>query len=738
MENANSDEDKRLKALEQYHILDTGYEQAFDNITTLAGLICKTPVSLISIIAKDRQWFKSAIGLKLKEISRHISFCEYTLACDDILEIPDASLDVRFQDNPLVQHEPHLRFYAGAPLIDKEGNHLGSICVLDKLPKLLTAEQKTSLAALAGVIMALLEARKNQYIYHEDLNFQIVKRTKELEQSLSIIQASFTSTNDGILIVNLDRVRQSYNEAYLKMWDLPLNVIADDNQQVTIQYCINLVKDSNEFLDKINFYYANPTAEGQDEIKFINGKSYLRITQPQTLNGKIIGRIWRFTDITNRLELEKNISFLTTHDSLTKLANRDFFIEKINLTIRLKRNFARKLGVINFEITDLNLINLRLGYEAGNQVLLQIAIRLKTELAKNHLIGRVGGNDFGVLAVYETDHELLVLVNHIIEIISKDYLYNNEKLQIKFRLGISVSPDDESDGTVLLAFAHLAMRSAKISYKASYNFYSVELNDFVSAKVQFENDLSQAIQNKEIYLVYQPLINLKTNSIIGVEALSRWKNSSGKMIPPIEFISVAEESNLIILLGNWVIEQACLQIKLWQEQNIKVVPIAINISNKQFIQEDFEEYLFKTLSKYKVDPIYIQLELTESILLENIKLMSEKINRIANLGILFSLDDFGTGYSSLHYLAQIKFSKLKIDQSFLRGISSNLVNQAIIQTIITLGKKLGIITIAEGVETNDQVELLKIEGCNQGQGYLFSHPLTVSEYERFIKVKHDL
>ncbi len=376
-------------------------------------------------------------------------------------------------------------------------------------------------------------------------------------------------------------------------------------------------------------------------------------------------------------------------------------------------------------------INDTLGHSIGDVLLQAVANRLIGCLRKGDSVSRLGGDEFAIFLTGVTHKEVGEIAQRIITSMSESITLDHIEIFITPSIGISMYPEDGDDIEALLKHADAAMYLAKEQGKNNYQFFSEELHQILAKKLQLERELRKALDEKQFTLHYQPKIQLQTGQIIGMEALIRWEHPDLGLIPPIQFIPIAEETGLIVPLGEWVMRTACQQIKVWQEAGFTQLAVAVNISLRQFMQNNLIEMITSILEETGLSPQCLELEITESMAL-NVDYTIRILNRLKGLGISISIDDFGTGYSSLSYLSQFPIDRLKIDQSFVRNLNPR--NQAIIKTIIHMAHNMKIAVIAEGVETQEHVDFLKEQMCNEVQGYFYSKPLPTKEIDSYLQV----
>ncbi|PFO03314.1 PAS domain S-box protein [Bacillus sp. AFS076308] len=446
------------------------------------------------------------------------------------------------------------------------------------------------------------------------------------------------------------------------------------------------------------------------------------------------------TDITQRKINEKKREWEALHDPLTGLPNRRAFHQDLIERIKLAKLNQESIAVIFLDLDRFKIINDTLNHENGDLLLKKVAERLSKADDKrvtDFSVYRLGGDEFTFILFSVTKDETTLFVKRLLNIFKKSFTLKDHELFVTSSLGISMYPTDGDHPDVLIKNADIAMYSSKESGRNSYSFFTQEMNDDYQKKMVLEKALRKALHSNELKIVYQPKMDIETNSIIGMEALLRWESSELGMISPAEFIPLAEETGIILPLGEWVLKSACIQNKIWQDMGYTPISVSVNISMRQFYDGNFVESVINILEETKLDAQYLDLEITESISMANIDSVISTLNELRAMGISISIDDFGTGYSSLSYLKKFPINNLKIDRSFVRDITSNSENRAIVKTIISMANNLNLDVIAEGVETEEELKFLKANGCIIVQGYLFSPPITDEEFERSFLEQHN-
>lgn len=441
-------------------------------------------------------------------------------------------------------------------------------------------------------------------------------------------------------------------------------------------------------------------------------------------------------DITERKRSEEKIKHMAYYDELTDLPNRTLFKDRLIQECHLADRNKDYIAILFMDIDHFKGINDTLGHLVGDMLIQKVSARLKEVLRASDTVARFGGDEFAIIIPHLKD---VKGVNHVLKSIvqsfSSPFTILEHELFVNFTIGYSYYPIDGDNIDILLRNADTAMYHAKENGRNCYQRYESEMTKQVSRNLLIQNSLRQAIKNEELVLHYQPQVDLKTGIITGVEALIRWQHPENGLVYPGMFIRIAEDSGLIVPMGEWIIRTACEQAKAWQEEGYAPIIMAINLSPRQFKEAGFANNVIRIIHETGIDAKYIELELTESILVDNSTSVSKALDEFKNASISLSLDDFGTGYSSLSYLKLFPIDKLKIDQSFIRDMLLNKSDASLVRAIISMAKALGLKTIAEGVETKEQLKFLHEENCGEIQGYFISKPVPAEMICEFMQKK---
>ncbi|HUF21635.1 MAG TPA: EAL domain-containing protein [Burkholderiales bacterium] len=437
-------------------------------------------------------------------------------------------------------------------------------------------------------------------------------------------------------------------------------------------------------------------------------------------------------DITERKRAEERAQFLANYDVLTGLPNRFLMQDRVTQACSQAHRNRLRVALMHIDLDRFKVVNDTLGYYVGDALLKQAADRIKRCGREGDTVARIGGDEFSIVFLNVTSLQgLSAAAEKVLAELAKPFSRDGQDLFCSASIGISLFPDDSANVDDLIKHADAAMHSAKDLGRNNFQFFTDALNREVQERMLLESGLRQAIQRDELRLLYQPKIDLSTREIVGAEALMRWEHPALGQVSPARFIPVAEDSGMMGQMGEWVLRTACRQIRAWRDAGLEIA-VAVNVSPRQFKQQDLADLVFKVLKETTVPASLLEIELTESAVMEDAEASVVMLERLKDFGVRISIDDFGTGYSSLSYLKRLPLDVLKIDQSFVRDISTDPNDAAIVRAVITLTRSLGMKVIAEGVETEAQLAFLNAYGCQYAQGYLFGQPMTADELAQHV------
>jgi diguanylate cyclase (GGDEF)-like protein len=430
---------------------------------------------------------------------------------------------------------------------------------------------------------------------------------------------------------------------------------------------------------------------------------------------------------------EENLRYQAYHDALTDLPNRLLFAEHLSPELAQARRKSRPLAVLFLDLDHFKVINDTLGRAVGDQLLKEVAKRLRSAVRESDTVARVGGDEFTILlAELGNPVDAAMIAEKLLRVVSGSVMLGGRELSVTASIGIALHPSDGKDAESLLQNADIAMYQAKEMGRNHYQLSSPTTNASKGLeRLSMENSIWRGLEGREFELYYQPQLDLQTESVACVEALIRWPRADGKITEPGDFVPLAEGSRLIVPLGEWVLRSACSQAKAWQDEGLSGVRVAVNVSVREFQELDFLSKLDEVLRETRLDPGSLDLEITESMAMQNVELTLAVLRQVRELGVGVVLDDFGTGHSSLSYLKLLPITKVKIDRSFVRDVSRDSGDAAIVSAVIAMAQTLKLKVVAEGVETAEQLAYLKEQGCHEIQGYFFSRPMPAWSIPRF-------
>jgi diguanylate cyclase (GGDEF)-like protein/PAS domain S-box-containing protein len=451
--------------------------------------------------------------------------------------------------------------------------------------------------------------------------------------------------------------------------------------------------------------------------------------------GHVIGAVIVFHDVSAARAMSLQMTHSAQHDLVTNLPNRLLLSDRITQSISLARRQNRPIAVLFLDLDRFKYINDSLGHATGDQLLQSVSKRLLAGVRASDTVSRQGGDEF-VILLSEITHpeDAATSASKILHSLSAPHSIEGQDLHIDGSIGISVYPEDGEDAETLIKNADTAMYHAKEEGRNNFQFFKAEMNMKAVERQSLEGGLRRALEREEFLLHYQPKVNLDTGEITGAEALIRWQPPGRGLVLPAQFVPIAEDCGLIIQIGRWVLHEACRQAREWQDAGLPLKRVSVNVSAVEFHDKGFVEGVRRTLSETGFEARYLDLELTEGVLMEDAESTAAVLRELRTMGIQVAVDDFGTGYSSLSYLRQFAVDVLKIDQSFVHSISGDANDSAIVNAIIDMGKNLKLRVIAEGVETQEQREYLQTQNCAEGQGYLFSRPLAAAQFAHLLQM----
>lgn len=554
----------------------------------------------------------------------------------------------------------------------------------------------------------------------ENILFSIIYDTGEKVKQKLMFEQLFFASPYAVAILDNEQKIININDNFSEMFQYNL-------QEIKGKFINNIVSPHNnkDLIDKnLEIIYKGQIVKQEGKRRRKDGLliDVEVIGYPVIYHQSVIGVYIIYIDISHKQK-----------DNLTGLYNRNYFLETVDEKIDDYIETNEMFSVVVIGIEDFRDINDTLGHIIGDNLLTVIAKRLISVLNSNYLISRIDGDEFGILVSSANKDDLLSLSDKILESLDQPYIISNTKLYLKFNIGISSYPKDGNNSKNLIRFSSAAINQSKNKTNKNISFYNSKISEKLEQRFFLANYLFSAIPNNELSIYYQPIFNIKDKKIVGAEALLRWQNDILGEVPPDKFIPIAEKTGQIISIGEWVIKTVCEQINLWKQKKIKLVPISINISVNQLENINFSKRVINIIKSKNINPQIIELEITERVSSGDTEKIVRNIKELKENGIRISMDDFGTGFSSLGQIDIYELDKLKIDKIFIDHLTCGSKRQNLVKTIIAMAENLNLVTVAEGIETNEQLSYLKGLGCHLGQGFIFSKPLNVEDIEELFK-----
>ena len=559
--------------------------------------------------------------------------------------------------------------------------------------------------------------------------FKDISERKRLEEELARLASIVKSSDDAILATDPDGIITIWNLGAERIFQLTareiqgkhLSILApDDRKDYLVRLCQGM-EDQSAHLDMVYL------RKDDSQIHISLSLSPLKDSE-----GAVVGISGIARDVTRRAEREENIRHQAMHDPLTDLPNRKLFMDFLALELAQARRNRKNLAVLFLDLDHFKQINDTLGHAAGDLLLQTVAQRLKGCVRESDTVARIGGDEFNVLMpdLQKTD-DVGTVVGKIMRVFEAPFLLDNVEIKATTSVGVSMFPADGESSSDLVQKADSAMYIAKQTSGNAYQFYNAEINERTVRRQRMERQLRQAVARNQLELLFQPLVRLDTGKLVGAEALLRWRHPDEGLLLPEHFLGVAEETGAIVPLGEWAIRTACAQMKHWQERG-HAFTVTVNLSNRQFHQPNLLQMTSRVLAETGLDPQYLELDVTENAIMDDLDSSIRNMRRLTGLGVKFSVDDFGIGASSLQCISQLPIGRVKIDRSFIRDILTQSNDLAVVTAVISMSHNLGMKVNAVGVELQEQLTLVRDNGCDEVQGDLISKPLPAEEFERLV------
>jgi diguanylate cyclase (GGDEF)-like protein/PAS domain S-box-containing protein len=560
-----------------------------------------------------------------------------------------------------------------------------------------------------------------------------ITKRRQAEEALlfktALLEGQMETSLDGILVVDEASVISLANRQFALIFGVPCGLLNTANDLLVREHVMDTMTDPEAFRKKVEYLYGHRQEKSRDELRLKSGMILDRYSSPLVDSaGKYRGRIWYFRDITDGKAAEERSQFLALHDALTGLPQRTLLQDRMGTALAGARRRDEKVALLYLDVDRFKNINDTFGHAYGDDVLKEVARRLREFSREQDTVARLSGDEFMVMLTGVKDAAgVAIAAQRLLDTMKPQFLVREQALNVGCSIGVSIFPEHGTDGETLIKNADEALYSAKDRGRGNVRFFTDRMNVQVTERLTLDRSLRLALNQEEFFLVYQPQVETETGRIIGLEALIRWQHPKLGLLSPDRFIPIAENNGLILPIGEWVLRTACAQARKWQDDGLPAVPVAVNVSPIQFRQESFCALIRKVLQETVLAPQYLELELTEGLLLANSDATLSVLRELKEMGLNLAIDDFGTGYSNLSFLKQFPVDKLKIDRSFVRDIAVDCDDRAITSAIISMAKSLHLRVIAEGVESEAQMSFLRKHRCDEIQGYYFSEPLSADD-----------
>lgn len=746
-------EEQRIARLLGFEILDTANDPMLDRLTRLASIICDVPAAMISLIDRNRQWFKSVYGLPIRETPRDISFCAHAIMDPErIFVVSDTTKDPRFATNPLVTESPYIRFYAGAPLVTEDRIPIGTFCVVDYKPKQLTDHQLEGLRRLSEIAMDLIEIHRSNTKLTRLLHLEKEVYSRLLRSSADLVTTAPTFDEAlNFLMNHLDenlgwltaRIRNmqtggttgiSYNKSLPFDPELPLiwqKIDSDPHSAAEIHSHTRFVSTAPL---RPEYSYLSVPIRIRDRLVAL-----IELIYPD--HRKVEKRIQEIFDlmasnlaiVAERELVLIDLQHQATHDHLTGAANRPVIMKGLEKAIRESESISPDSILLFFDIDGFKEVNDNFGHETGDRLLIEITKRLNGICRSNDLLGRLSGDEFVLLARgIDVENGLGELLNRIQKTLSTSFMIGELEIRVNASIGCAVIADPDLTPMELLRRAEEAMYLVKTGERKGFCIADEEVVRIFSIKRALDRKVKDAFQNNRFFAMFQPIVDLRTGGVAGFEALMRILDRNGNVMEASEFMPTIQRTRYLPQLDDYVLAETLRTFRSDSTKNYLAIEgfrFSVNIGPAILSSKGYAMNCLSQLSKNNLSPHNLMLEIIESSLLQPSEAVIANLTTLREHGVAIALDDFGTGYSNLQQLSTLPVDIIKIDKEFIHGIAKgDIKRNSLLGAIMDIGKNLGYDIIAEGVEEKTEADYLKSIGCHFAQGYYFGKPMPIAEW----------
>ena len=552
----------------------------------------------------------------------------------------------------------------------------------------------------------------------------------EARRAVTLLQSTLDSTADGILVIGHDGRVLTSNQRFADVWGIPVETVENDEEQGLIGQLVEQLIDPGEFLNSLAELYEHPEDESMHVLKLKDGRRLEQYSIGRWLDDEPV-RVWSFRDVTARLEAEEQIESLAYNDPLTHLPNRRLFVERLEMNLLAAKRVRDNVGVLFIDLDRFKAINDTLGHDVADALLVEIAQRLKSCVRGTDTVARYGGDEFTViLPDLHQPEDAAQVAEKILERVIEPVAVGETSVEISVSIGIAVFPHDGTDINTLLRNADDAMYRAKQAGRNNYQLCTEQMKTRAMERSTMQSRLRKAMDDDALVLAYEPQVSLTTGLIVGAEAIIRWNDGERGVIEASDFLPVAEETRLIVPLGEWALFAACRQLRQWSDAGLPPLRMAMNISARQFQQRDLADLVRRAIDGARIDAALLELEIRETTAMRDVDLTIELFGYLRDAGVTIAIDDFGSSYSSLGSLRVLPINAVKIDRGLVTSAASVEADGSVVSAVIGVSRKLGLRVAADGVETREQCTFLKDHGCQDAQGAYFSAPLDPASFAR--------
>lgn len=746
-------EEQRIARLLGFEILDTGNDPRLDRLTRLASIICDVPAAMISLIDRNRQWFKSVYGLPIRETPRDISFCAHAIMDPErIFVVPDTTKDPRFATNPLVTESPYIRFYAGAPLVTEDRIPIGTFCVVDYKPKQLNDHQLEALRRLSEIAMDMIDIHRSNTKLTRLLHLEKEVYSRLLRSSADLVTTAPTFDEAlNFLMSHLDenlgwltaRIRNmqtggttgiSYNKSL--PYDPELPIIwqkIDSDPQVAAE-----IHSHTRFVStaplRPEYSYLSVPIRIRDRLVAL-----IELIYPD--HRKVEKRIQEIFDlmasnlaiVAERELVLIDLQHQATHDHLTGAANRPVIMKGLEKAIRESESISPDSILLFFDIDGFKEVNDNFGHDTGDRLLIEITKRLNGICRSNDLLGRLSGDEFVLLARgIDVENGLGPLLERIQKTLSASFMIGELEIRVNASIGCAVIADPDLTSTELLRRAEEAMYLVKTGERKGFCIADEEVVRIFAIKRALDRKVKDAFQNNRFFAMFQPIVDLRTGGVAGFEALMRILDRNGKVMEASEFMPTIQRTRYLPQLDDYVLAETLRTFRSDSTKNYLAIEgfrFSVNIGPAILSSKGYAMNCLSQLNKNNLSPHNLMLEIIESSMLQPSDAVIANLTTLREHGVTIALDDFGTGYSNLQQLSTLPVDIIKIDKEFIHGIAKgDIKRNSLLGAIMDIGKNLGYEIIAEGVEEKTEADYLKSIGCHYAQGYYFGKPMPITEW----------